>query len=164
MLTAKELRNELHYDLESGIFRWLKPRQRRDMTKPAGGIIHHGYSAICINGRKYLAHRLAWLYVHGQWPTEEIDHVNGNTSDNRLANLREASRQQNCRNAKARPSRSGVKGVAYWTDGKSWYWVAQVFVNRKRAYQSYHKTIAAAAKAYAVAAKEYHGNFASTRS
>lgn len=70
-------------------------------------------------------HRLAWFYVHGRWPTADIDHINGNRDDNRLCNLREATRQQNIQNSKRRSdNRSGIKGVC-WVESRG-YWLASV--------------------------------------
>jgi hypothetical protein len=99
-ITAERLRQLLHYDPERGVFTWLsRPAERSWNTRFAGtraGTINGlGYVVIGILGRRYKAHRLAWLYVHGEWPGRELDHINCDKSDNRIANLRPATRSQN---------------------------------------------------------------------
>jgi hypothetical protein len=119
-LTADYVRSSLDYDPETGVFLW---RWRDDKPKyvnmwlagtVAGSLNNTGYATIRINYRAYLAHRLAWLYVHGFWPVDEIDHINRVRTDNRIANLREAYHQENRCNAGLRKDNStGVTGV-YW--------------------------------------------------
>ena len=115
-LTAARVRELVHYEPESGAFTWL-PRPRsafrsnrlfgqwhgRCSGKMAGGPGGSGYIVIPIDDGRYQAHRLAWLYVHGEWPEHFIDHINGIRSDNRLANLRDVSRQTNQQNMRKAP-------------------------------------------------------------
>ncbi|WP_313063302.1 antiterminator Q family protein [Atlantibacter hermannii] len=76
-------------------------------------IANNGYIYVCYGGKKYAAHRLAWFYYHGRWPKEEVDHVNGNPSDNRIKNLREATREQNTHNQRLRKNNtSGIRCVS----------------------------------------------------
>ena len=117
MLTAEELRELLRYDPNTGIFRW-KVKQRRvsyGVGDVAGSLdSSSGYHRIRIDGRDYRASRLAWLYVYGRWPTDEIDHKNTIRDDDRLANLREATRGQNNYNTKRfSTNTSGLKGVCW---------------------------------------------------
>ena len=98
-LTAEDLRSQLAYDEETGFLRWKKSKSTR--IKPgdiAGCKLSNGYITIRLNGGLYLAHRLVWLYVHGEWPEAVIDHIDGDRTNNRLANLRAASLSQNRRN------------------------------------------------------------------
>jgi hypothetical protein len=115
MLTAERLRELLTYDPETGIFTWRCDRggKARKGTR-AGSVSDDGYARIGVDGKSYLAHRLAWLYTHGSWPAAEIDHRLGAKADNRIHELREATHAQNLQNQRrARSdSRSGLLGVS----------------------------------------------------
>jgi len=120
MLTQLDVHQVLSYNPETGEFTWVQPAAAR--MKPgdrAGYAKPNGYRYIKIGSKAYSEHRLAWLYMFGDWPAAEIDHVNQNRSDNRLENLREATHKQNAENRKARTgSLSGFRGVAY--SGGKW--------------------------------------------
>jgi hypothetical protein len=88
-LTAERLRKRLRYDAETGLFTRRVGSGHAHAGDMAGSVHSTGYVRICIDGGRYTAHRLAWLYVHGVWPSGQIDHINRNRSDNRIANLRE---------------------------------------------------------------------------
>ena len=102
MTSAQELKRLLRYDRKSGEFTW-----RVDVARnvKAGAVAGHldapGYIRIRINGRAYAAHRLAWLYVKGRWPVDQIDHINRIKTDNRFCNLRECTHTQNQQNRRA---------------------------------------------------------------
>ena len=138
-LTAEAVRALLDYDPATGVLTWRRrePRTREDKIfngqfagKRAGARMQNGYTIVCISPGKYLAHRLAWLITHGDWPDADIDHINGDRGDNRLANLREASRSQNNANMGLRAdNRSGVRGV-FW-DTRSQMWRAEIMMNNK---------------------------------
>lgn len=101
MLTQQKLQEALSYDKESGLFVWLKPTGNRvQRGASAGGIDSNGYGQIMICGKRYLAHRLAWLHANGTWPDGCIDHINGVKSDNRIINLRDVNRATNMQNIK----------------------------------------------------------------
>lgn len=108
-MSADYLRAILDYDPKSGHLRWRKN------NKIAGWTDDLGYIHVRIGRTKlYLAHRLAWLHFHGAWPAENIDHINGQPSDNRIENLRECTQAQNCRNTKLVHATSKFrKGVCY---------------------------------------------------
>lgn len=102
-LTQEELKEVLTYDPETGVFIWkVRPGYRVKVGDKAGCVGADGYSQIAYKGKLRKTHRLAWLYMTGKYPKEDIDHINGDKSDNRWDNLREASRQENCRNIKRR--------------------------------------------------------------
>ena len=109
------------------------------------------------------AHRVIWALVHGEWPTLQIDHINGRRSDNRLANLRLVTHAENSRNVARRDNRSGVLGVSqHSTTGK---WVAQLAINGKNTYIGSFETIDEAAEARRLASQEhgYHPNHGNRR-
>ena len=127
MITQSELKSKLLYYPNEGYFIWLK------LGNVAGSLKSTGYTAIKFKGKMYQAHRLAWLYVHGYMPKNIIDHINGNKSDNRICNLREATRSENNHNAILRKdSKSGVKGVHWCNRNKRW--IASIRINKKSIY------------------------------
>lgn len=151
-LTAKELRRLFLYDQKTGEF-WRKSNGR--LTGSDDG---QGYVQIWVDGKLYRAHRLAWLYVHGIW-AEQIDHRDGDKSNNRIKNLRDANFSKNSANAKRRSdNKSGFKGVFYYkTRGN---WKAEICVRGKKKCLGYFPTPEAAHRAYTKAANEGFGEFA----
>lgn len=165
-LTAEELRRIVHYDPETGLFTWLhREGVRREWNTCHAGKnacssgASHGYFAICINSKKYLSHRLAWLYMTGEWPEEMIDHINMNRTDNRFCNLRCATREQNYANkGVSKRNTSGLKGIYFHKASGLWH--ASAMRNRKKYSLGYFHTPDKAAKAYAAFAKDFDGEFA----
>lgn len=150
-MDAAELRSTLIYDPETGAFR--RPGRDRNL----GWRDRDGYRVLQIGKCKFFAHRLAWLYVHGAWPVE-IDHCNGDRSDNRIANLREATRSQNLANTRLLPSnKSGMKGVSFSKRSKRWH--ATITVNGRQRHLGYHDSAEEAYLAYCAAAAEAFGQF-----
>lgn len=114
MITQQRLKELLSYDPDTGLFTWLVYRGRCARKGQIAGSIDDGYVKIIIDRNTYRAHRLAFLYVKGVIPTQEVDHINRIRSDNRWSNLREASKSQNMRNKGVHKNNlSGVKGVNY---------------------------------------------------
>lgn len=148
-VSAEHARSLLAYDPSSGEFVW-----RRGLI-PAG-CLRQGYRVIGINRRQYLAHRLAWLYVTGEWPRLLIDHINGVKDDNRFQNLRQATTSQNKVNTFVfKPGRSGFRGVRF-KDGR---WQARVQTRRQRIVIGSFETADEAHRAYAAKARELFGQF-----
>lgn len=159
MLDQAEVQRLLDYDPNTGDFMCLVRRGKMVPGMKAGTINSVGYVILCIHKRLYCAHRVAWLYVHGCWPAAEIDHINGVRTDNRLRNLREASKRQNGQNRGAQKNNtSGHKGVM--RDIKPGKWIAVIFVNGRRERLGTFDDIASAAAAYREAEIKYFGEFA----
>lgn len=160
MITADELRALLDYDPETGVFKWRVNTSRKIRSGDTAGTTNErGYVRVGINKRMYAAHRLAWLHVHGLWPHDQIDHINGDRGDNRIANLRIATGSQNCRNTTChRDNRSGVKGVTF--EKRRRKWKAQILVSGRHRNLGCFDRIEDAASAYRAAAREHFGEFA----
>jgi len=148
------------YEKDTGDFTWINGRKGR---KGAGYIAGHindmGYRMICINGKSYRAHRLAWLYVNGTFPTYEIDHINGIRSDNRFINLRSVSSQENHKNRRPQKNNtSGATGVSWFKQTKKW--AVRIYVNRRAIHLGYYHEIDDAILAREKAAERYgfHAN------
>jgi len=110
-MNQARLRELMDYNPETGDFTWKETRGPAKKGATAGSPCNKGYIVIGIEGKVYKAHRLAWLYMTGDWPTDQLDHRNRDKGDNRWANLREASNQENCLN-RTRYNRTGYRGVA----------------------------------------------------
>lgn len=142
---AEHLRKVLDYDPETGVLTW-KERPRDHFKSQSAHVKWNrhtagtqafnsngklGYRTGMLEGVHYLAHRIAWKIVHGQCPKAEIDHINGNRSDNRLVNLRSVTRLENTQNRKCRiDSKTGVPGV-YWEKACN-KWRAEIKANKHR--------------------------------
>jgi hypothetical protein len=99
MITQQELKQQLHYDPDTGVFTWLVSNaQCVKVVDIAGSYNSQGYRQIMINYKYYRAHRLAWLYMYGNFPIDQIDHINNKKDDNRIINLREANNSENGQN------------------------------------------------------------------
>lgn len=131
-LTAEKLREVLHYDPLTGMFTNRITRAARAKEGVESGSTHRtkGYREIMVAGERHYAHRLAWLYVYGEFPQGELDHINGNRDDNRISNLRTVPHAVNQRNLKRSANNtSGITGV-YWSDHYQ-KWIAHITADRK---------------------------------
>lgn len=146
-LTHDYLKSILRYDPETGLFSWVKKIPHSRSLGIAGGLCSQSYWRIKINKKSYKGHRLAWFYVYGVWPTNQIDHINGIRHDNRLINLREAQSFENAQNRGfASKSASGILGVTFRpTRG---IYLARLQVNGKRLTLGRFKSAEEAAQAY----------------
>jgi hypothetical protein len=160
MLTQKELKELLHYNPETGVFTWKVTKSNRAVKgSVAGRTNSRGYIKIRIQGKSYAAHRLAWLYMMGEWPKNYIDHVNGVRDDNRRSNLREATRQQNQFN---RPSSKNslctYKGVSWNRKSKKWQVASKL--NQKDKNLGHFSCEHEAGLVYNQFAMKHHGEYA----
>lgn len=157
--SAKTLRVLLTYDPMTGRFNWRRTLSNQvEAGAQAGWIEAKGYRRICIGGIGYQAHRLAWLYMTGEWPSEQIDHINLDKADNRWGNLREATNSQNQSNVgPRRQNTSGRKGV-YWHK-RLRKWQVSIMINRHLHFLGYRDSREDAAALYA-AATQHFGQFA----
>ena len=165
-INAERIRRLLDYNPETGVFRWrdrpgTKDEKRwktRYAGKISGSIEPHGYRVITLEKSTYLAHRIAWLHYYGSWPITELDHANLDKDDNRICNLREASRSENCIN---RPQRgngmSGCIGVTWHSRDKKWH--ASITKDRKRQWLGAFLDLEAAISARSIASAKAHGTF-----
>jgi hypothetical protein len=118
-----------------------------------------GYLRVRIDGARCFVHRLVWVIATGAYPVGDIDHINCNKADNRLSNLRQARRSENCCNKPARKdNKAGVKGI-HW-DKKQKAWRAEIEFEGRRFHLGSFRSAEDAAEAYRYAALERHGRFA----
>ncbi|HTV32739.1 MAG TPA: HNH endonuclease, partial [Methylocella sp.] len=157
MVTLERLKAVLDYEPETGLFRWKRSKTNTKCGQIAGSKSGCGYIYIEIDGIAYLAHRLAWLYMTGEWPSE-LDHIDLDKTNNTISNLRVADRSQNCCNKKIRAdNKSGVPGVNYHTRLKKW--VARIAVRGKRYSLGCFESLEEAAAAREQKLAEFHGEF-----
>jgi hypothetical protein len=152
----------LDYSPASGFFFWrdrpnIRPSANAGrLGRIAGTRNKNGYVSICIDGRIRLAHRLAWLYVHGRWPIGEIDHINEKKLDNRIANLREVTHAQNNIKTRARADNGTSGALGVYPAGFS-RWQAQIQHLGKVYYLGTFATIAEATAAREARALQLRG-------
>lgn len=161
-LTAARLRDILHYDPETGVFtRKVRTAQchqigdRADFVVGTGG--QRGYHRVALDGHRHLAHRLAWLYVHGEWPAGEVDHRNGVRGDNWIKNLRDVTRQinaENFRKATKRNKHGTLLGATLHEQNHCW--IARITVARKSIYIGSFTTEEQAHLAYLAYKRKHH--------
>lgn len=155
-LTLEEIRERLDYNPETGDFIW---KDHKKVRQPVGSIAgwHNdfGYRVITVGGRNYGAHRLAWLFTHGEWPAEQIDHINRVRNDNRIANLRQADAFLNQQNTKLRKDNtSGYRGVCWHRTYRAWE--SKIMFNKKLYRLGLFQSAEEAYAAYVEAAKKLH--------
>ena len=166
-LDIEMLRRLLSYDQKTGLLTW-KRRSRelfesdricnswnvRHHGKPVGSINTSGYSQVKIFGRLYLTHHIAWALHYNEWASNQIDHINGKKTDNRIVNLRDATRSENAKN-KTMPvsNKSGHIGVEYRKSRKKWR--ARITSGGKQVHLGYFSNISDAIAARKAAEREY---------
>lgn len=160
LITQQRLRELFIYDANNGLFtrRVATGRHgRHRVGSQAGTRQNRGYIVIYVDGRRYVAHRLAWLYVHGEWPSMDLDHINQIKDDNRISNLRLATRKQNMQNvSKHKHNTSGFKGISWHKPRKKWR--AYIFNEYKQIHLGLFDSREAAIDARLVAEQIYHSH------
>lgn len=158
--TREQFASRFRYDPGTGNLyrtfnaRWGHSEDRLVTTRTA-----HGYIKVSFDRVAFVAHRVIWLMVYGTVP-DEIDHINGDTADNRLENLRPCTHAENSRNTRLRSDNtSGIKGVTLAKKAGD-PWLAKIRADGRTVHLGYHATKEQAAAAYAAAAAVYHGEFA----
>jgi hypothetical protein len=161
-LTAEQARTIWSYDPETGLLTWKIDPGRRRKPGDVAGWVQKGPKGdrlkVAYNNTDYMAHRVVWLIVTGEWPTHEVDHINEDATDNRWINLRAATSSQNLRNrGPQRNNTTGYKGVTY--DKKRDCYIAGVKLNGYRHNLGTFRTPEDAYAAYCAKADELHGEF-----
>lgn len=151
-MTPERLHELLKYNAETGLFTWAKVRRGCRLGDVAGCQMKHGYISIRLDNVLYLAHRLAWFYVKGRWPTDQIDHIDGNRCNNKFANLREVSNMENAQNRHSGRNKSGFLGVRK----ENSKWLAEIKVNYKPIRIGLFATPEEAHKAYILTKRRLH--------
>ena len=157
-IKPERLKEVLDYSTETGLFTWKINAGRCIKGRATSYITHNGYKKIKVDKKSYVAHRLAWLYVYNKFPNGDIDHIDGDRLNNKISNLREASRSQNLQNKKMQSNNSsGYIGVSY--DKKRNKWDARISVFGKQICLGLFITAEEASRAYEEKALEYFKEF-----
>ena len=158
ILTQAFVQEALAYDPETGVFTWRASKRGSVKAGDRAGCVRaDGYIRIKVGQRAAWAHRLAWLYVYGAWPDHQIDHINGNPSDNRIANLRDvvpSVNMQNERRGRRRKNGGSLLG-AHWS--KVWRrWKSSINAGGKSQHLGWFDTEQQAHDAYLAAKRKLH--------
>lgn len=157
-MNQQQLKEVLSYDEATGVFTWLRT------GKTAGSAFHNGYRStylrIKVGGKACFAHRLAWLYMTGEWPAGDIDHIDHDGLNNRFANLRIVSDEINQKNARmSAANKTGISGVCFVAKTNRWHaWVSRA---KKQAHLGSFLDLfeACCARKSAELRHDYHSNY-----
>jgi hypothetical protein len=157
-LAQSQLKELLHYDPDTGVFTNLVRRNRQALIGcQAGYLTPAGYIIVSISRIKYQAHRLAWFYLHGIWPKNQLDHINRIKKDNRIINLREATVSENHQNIELQSNNtSGYKGISWRNDISKWE--VRICLNRVQTTVGYFKFLPEAIVARKQAEEQLHSH------
>lgn len=151
----EDLKSAFDYDADTGVIRWRETRSHNAVARQeAGYTCQDGYRLVMLNGKMLKAHRVAWAIFHGRWPHDEIDHMDGDKSNNRIRNLRDADRTtqaENIRKARA-DSKTGFLGVSPHR-GK---FMATIRIGKKKKFLGYRDTPESAYALYLEAKRKHH--------
>lgn len=154
-LSIDRLRFLLHYNRKTGVFTRRVAVAQMKKGDICGTVRLDGYLVFSVDTKLYLVHRLAWFYAYGKWPVGSVDHVDGDKTNNRILNLRQATHSENNQNqiGARRHSKTGVRGVSKHASGK---WLAQLVVGGKHYSLGLHETLDSARIAYEEARRRLH--------
>lgn len=155
-LTAEQARQLFTYDKDEGVLRWGVVRRKGGAIGDIAGSMTNGARQVEVDGQTYLAHRVVWLYVTGEWPTQLVDHRNRNRADNRWSNLRDVSRVVNGQNrgTESSLSTSGLIGASFCAWNKKWR--SQITVDGKKVHLGYFNDAHAAHEMYVWYKRFFH--------
>lgn len=154
----KDLKKSFYYDPSTGVFTRIKNVSQCKIGDVAGSLMKIGYLRISFKNKSYLAHRLAWLYMTGKLPKNEIDHINGIKTDNRWCNLREATRSENSMNKPIQKNNtSNFPGVSFIKSTKKWRAYAKL--NKKQIWLGSYETALKAYEVYKEFTMKHFGDF-----
>lgn len=158
MPSVEHVKNQLRANFSTGELFWLDTAKARQMRgKKAGSLNSANYILVRVNGRQIVASRIIWALAHGEWPPVMIDHINGDTTDDKLSNLRLATQQQNNMNHRKRPDNvSGITGVHPMGPNK---WRAQIRIRNKPTYLGVYTVFEEAVMARRAAEILHFGEF-----
>ena len=154
MLTQERLKELLHYDPDTGIFTRMTSTGGVKIGSVAGANHSRGYLQCSIDGKLYLCHRLAWLYITGEFPLDQIDHISGNKKDNRILNLRDVNNTTNQQNIKT--CKSNNKLVVLGVHSSRGKFKAEIRINGKKKQLGHFQTPELANAAYLEAKRKHH--------
>ncbi|MBC3948337.1 HNH endonuclease [Pseudomonas folii] len=159
MVTAETVKEALRYSPVVGVFEWRKAGRRVRVGGLAGAVVKStGYVRIVLAGKPYPAHRLAWLYMTGEWPAQDIDHIDGDRSNNAWNNLREANANTNGWNKKVlKTNKAGIKGLTQHKETGRWQ---ARFEANSVVWSAMFATKSEAEKEMRAKREEIHGEFA----
>ena len=162
MISQAQLKEVLEYNHDTGVFTWIKSIGGIKVGDVAGNKNDEGYIVFMVKRKQYKAHRLAYLYMTGNFPKNSIDHINHIRHDNRWTNLRDATHSQNQANrVKHKNNKSGYKGVCWSKTNKRWR--ARIEYMNKNIHIGYYTTLQEAAEAYKKKSIELNGKFSYTQ-
>lgn len=158
-LTQERLKQVVSFEPTTGVFTRILKAKRAVIGRELGYKKSNGYIALSIDGQKYFAHRLAWLYVYGEFPKHDVDHIDGDRANNKIENLRDVTRSVNLQNLKAAKSHNkstGVLGAYLHISGK---FMSRIQVNKKDVYLGLFETAEQAQQAYLTAKQQFHKGY-----
>lgn len=169
LLSPDELRGLFDLNTETGELRWKASTSRGKYTQTVAGSVNRlGYRQVKIGKKSYLAHRIVWAIVYGEWPSEQVDHIDGNKDNNSIVNLRLVTVGQNAQNRSLSgvKTRSGLMGAIYVPETKRRRecWESRIKLNGVSRYLGRFKTPHEAQEAYIKAKTELHPYFARSTS
>lgn len=164
MITQARLKEVCEYVPATGQLVWKEPGRKRQVGEPIGSLGSHRYLETCIDRKRYLVHRLVWLWHCGEFPIEHTDHINHDRVDNRIENLRAATNRQNNFNQQKRKKKTSSKYRGVSWDTSRGIWKAAINLKGKQKFLGYHSDELSAARAWNKAAQELYGEYANLNS